>query len=405
MKILLSHRFFWPDTAPYAVMLKTIGEALAGAGHEVHTFSSVPSYRQSKDANPRRETLGALKVHRVWVFSDEKSNPLKRLANVMIFCTALFVEVLRLRPDVVTASTFPPVIAAWSSSLAARMSGARFVYHMQDIHPEVSQFSGGRLGRGLPLRVLRWLDNQTLRRSAAIIVLSHDMAETLQARGLGDLPLYVINNFSLDLSYETRCEPPAELRKSPGRRRIIFAGNMGRFQNLKLLVEGVAKVLSRHPDLELFFLGDGKMAPELKLHWGQHAQVGFGNFLPFEQAQELIGESDIGLVSLSPGIFRVAFPSKVLTYLGLGVPILALVEPESQLARSITEASLGAVPDANTPEAIATCLEGLLARDISSRALKEWYDAHAGVERVIAQWHRLMTGLTSPRAKTTRLST
>ena len=84
MKILLTHRFFWPDTAPYAVFLRVIGAALAEAGHEVHTFSSIASYRESSVPSPRCENLGRLNVHRIWVFSREKSHILKRLANIVL---------------------------------------------------------------------------------------------------------------------------------------------------------------------------------------------------------------------------------------------------------------------------------------------------------------------------------
>lgn len=360
MKILLTHRFFWPDTAPYAVMLRAIGDALAEAGHDVHVLSSMPSYRSDTRPTdtPRRETLGALDVRRIRVFADEKRNPLRRVANVVLYCWALFVTVLRLRPDVVTASTFPPVVAARSASLAARLVGAKFVYHMQDIHPEVSVYSGGRLGRGLPMRLLRWLDNQTLYRAHAIVTLSPDMAETLRSRRLGDLPIHVINNPPIDA--EETIAPPAELQKAVGTVRVIFAGNLGRFQNLPLLAEGVAQCFDAHPELELMFLGDGVVLPELKARWGDHAQVRFVPFMPFAQAREIISGSDIGLVSLSPNIYRVAYPSKISTYLDLGLRILALVEPESQMARDLEQRGTGAVPRAATPEAIAAALETLL---------------------------------------------
>ncbi|MBU2167323.1 MAG: glycosyltransferase family 4 protein [Alphaproteobacteria bacterium] len=399
MKVLLTHRYFWPDTAPYAIMLRAIGDALAETGHEVHTFSSIASYRVSADPGARREKLGALNVNRVWAFSGEKTNLLKQLANVLIYSVALFAEVLRVRPDVVTASTFPPIAAAWSASLAARLAGAKFVYHLQDIHPEVSQISGGRLGRGVAMRLLRWMDNQTLRRSDAIIVLSQDMAETLAARELGDLPLHVINNFSLDLAGDTRAAPPEALCKAPGKRRIIFAGNLGRFQNLDLLAEGVSQVLAHEPDLELLFLGDGVMVADLKRRWGRNPQIRFADFLPFEQARELIRDSDVGLVSLSPGIYRVAFPSKVMTYLGLGVPILALVEPQSQLARSLAASGLGAFPETGAPEAVAAALEGLLAQGIRSEAVSDWYEANAGFDRVTAQWKQILADFVRPSGR------
>lgn len=395
MKLLLTHRFFWPDTAPYAVMLRAIGDALAEAGHEVHVMSSIPSYRANAKAGvkPSQERLGAVNVKRIWVFSDERRNPLRRLANVALYSWALFVTILRQRPDLVSASTFPPVIAAWSASLAARLTGARFVYHMQDIHPEVSQLSGGTLGRGLPMRVLRWLDNQTLRRSDAIVVLSEDMANSLCARGLDPLPIHVINNLSLDIAGGEAVQPPAELRKRGGKRRVIFAGNLGRFQQLPLLAEGVSRLFDTHLDLELFFLGDGTALRELEERWEGHAQVSFAGFLPFDQAKVLIEEADIGLVSLLPGIYRVAYPSKVLSYAALGLPMLALVEPESELAKSLRQGGVGAVPDAHTPDAIAVALKDLLERQVTPEEVQTWHETIAGRTQILSSWRALMQGL------------
>lgn len=397
MKVLLTHRFFWPDTAPYAVMLRAIGDALAEAKHEVHVLSSMPSYRSETrlSQTPRSETLGALKVQRIRVFGDEKRNPLRRLANVVLYCWALFVTVLRLRPDVVTASTFPPVVAAWSASLAARIVGAKFIYHMQDIHPEVSIYSGGRLGRGLPMRLLRWLDNQTLRRSAAIVVLSLDMAETLTARGLGELPVHVINNFSLDL-FETSEEPPADLRKRPGRRRMIFAGNLGHFQNLPQLAEGVSRLFDHFPELELFFLGDGTALPELKRQWGNHPQVGFGPFLPFSQAKALIKDADVGLVSLEKDLYRVAYPSKIASYLTLGLPILALIEKHSDIAQQIENGKLGAVVAEPDPYLIELALSEILRNKIDCSAkIAEWVSREVASDSLSPKWVSLFAGLVS----------
>lgn len=384
MKVLLTHRFFWPDTAPYAVMLRPIGDALAQAGHEVQVLSSMPSYQSEMRPNdtPQRETLGALYVRRIRVFGDEKRNPLRRLANVALYCWALFITILRLRPDMVTASTFPPVIAAWTASLAARLTGARFVYHMQDIHPEVSQISGGRLGRGLPMRAMRWLDNQTLRRSNVIVVLSLDMADTLRARGLGDLPVHVINNFSLDTATDS-VAPPANLLKPEGRRRAIFAGNLGRFQNLAALAEGFALSMEKHPDLELLFLGNGIMEAELKHKWGGHPQVAFAPFLPFAQAKEVIKGADIGLVSLMPGIQRAAYPSKIITYLDLGLPLLVLVEPDSRMASDLAAAGLAEIPATASAPAIAEAVERLLARPERSEQIQRWRETEGSTGMAI----------------------
>ena len=360
MRILLTHRFFWPDTAPYATLLRSIGKRLVAEGHEVSVLSSLPSYRSGTSGDvPRDAVIDGLALHRIRVQPYEKRHPLRRMVNVIVYMVALFRTVLRTRPDVVTAAAFPPVFAAWSASLAARLVGASFVYHVQDIHPEVSILSGGPLGRGPLMWLMRWLDNQSLRRSAAIIVLSQDMAETLGARGLGALPIHVINNAELDI-FGVAEPAPAALYKAQGVQRVIFAGNLGRFQNLPLLAEGVARLFKDRPALELFFLGDGAAQPELQARWAGNRQVRFAPFLPFAQARGLIAEADVGLVSLLPGVYRVAYPSKVSTYLSLGVPVLALVEPESNLARDLIRSGQGQVPAAATPEAIAASLAQLL---------------------------------------------
>lgn len=359
MKVLLSHRYFVPDSSPYGMILLRICNDIAAAGHEVEVFTSRPSYGRNPAKAPRREQMGDVAVRRIWVLSEARRNPLARFLNVLFYCVALFFYTLRSRADVVTACTFPPVIAAWSASLAARLSGARFIYHIQDIHPEVSTYSGGRLGRGLPARLLTALDNQTLRRADAIVTLSEDMAETLRARGLGPLPITLLNNPALEPD-GAPIAPPPDLVKAVGTTRVIFAGNLGRFQNLPLLAEGVAQCFAAHPELELMFLGDGVALPELKSRWGTHPRVRFAPFLPFAQARGIIGGADIGLVSLSANIYRVAYPSKVSTYLDLNLRILALVEPESQMARELEWRAIGAVPRAATPEAIGAALETLL---------------------------------------------
>jgi len=147
MKVLLTHRFFWPDTAPYAIMLRVIAKELVQAGHKVHVRASIPSYRETAGSSPSQEIVDGAHLRRVWVLAREKTSPVRRALNVVIYAWHLCAEILRLRPDVVTASTFPPVIAAWCASLAARWVGAKFVYHMQDKHPKISQINGGLLGK------------------------------------------------------------------------------------------------------------------------------------------------------------------------------------------------------------------------------------------------------------------
>ena len=396
MTVLFTHRYFWPDSPPYAAMLREITRDAVDAGHDVQVFCGRPSYRTADTkAAPLNEVVDGIKVRRARVILNEKRSIVLRVANVFIYCAALFVHILRTRPDVVTASTFPPVIAAWTASLGAKLVGAKFTYHMQDVHPEVSKISGGRLGRGVVFKLLVWLDSQTMRRASAIVVLSEDKANTVRERGLGDLPIHIINNFSLGSANSIPEDPPKELVKANGTRRILFAGNLGRFQNLPALTTGIAQLLGDHSDVELMFLGDGEVLPALKQTWGDHPQIKFAPFLPFAQAEPLIRDADVGLVSLAPDVYRVSFPSKVLTYAGLGVPMLALVEPNSALAREIVESDIGEVPASSEPDDIAAALDRLLARPDRSDALSTYTENTAAPAAAFAKWRTLFDSLTA----------
>jgi len=98
----------------------------------------------------------------------------------------------------------------------------------------------------------------------------------------------------------------------------------------------------------------------------------------------------VGLVSLSEGIYKVAYPSKLLTYLGLGVPVLALTEPESELSQSLTQAGMAQVPASAAPEDIAAALDALLANPKPRTEIKDWYDATFSRQLSTRKWSRIL---------------
>lgn len=391
MKILFTHRYYWPDSPPYAGMLRNLAEAVAGEGHHVHIFASLPSYRGvSKEKVRSRELDGAVNIHRGMILGSERSGLVVRSLNSMVYCFGLFVEVLKIRPDVVTAATFPPVLAAWTASLAAKIVGAKFIYHMQDIHPEVSQISGGLMAKGIINRLVKRLDNQTLRRSHAVVVLSEDMSHTLAKRNVRIHNLKVINNPPVEQKSGVDL-PLDKYRKDSSKIRLIFAGNLGRFQNLELLATGISECFAEYPNLELVFLGDGSAEPELRRKWGNNSQVKFIPFLPYLQARELIAEADVGLVSLQKGICSVSFPSKVSTYINLGVPVFVLTELTSELAKITRVQGMGAVPKSMSSQAIAEAIREFLKGDFKlGYSARNWFEANWSADANNDAWFQLL---------------
>ena len=148
-------------------------------------------------------------------------------------------------------------------------------------------------------------------------------------------------------------------------------------------------------DAEFLLLGDGVALPALHARWGDHPRVRFGPFLPASQARTLIADADVGIVSLRPGMHRVAYPSKVMTYLEAGVPVLAAVDPGSDLAGMIEREGLGAASGDRSPEAIAAAVERLLDAPPSRTHIRNWHEATLSRELRLAQWSELVAEISA----------
>lgn len=407
MRILILYRHFWPDSPPYASMLRSIGRALVEAGHEVTIWAEEPCYKPSDRgrAAPRRETLDGIVVERFVRLPDRVAAEPMRLLDKLLFVPRLLLKAIVRRTkgaryDLVWTATIPPVVQGWAGRVIAAMFGARFLYHCQDLYPELA----GHMGlwrRGGPFyRLMAHIERRTRARADLLVTLSEDMAATVC--GLAEpRNLAVINNFPLEDFAAPRSDTaPLNAAPSPrgdGKTRLIFAGNLGIFQGLEAVVDAMRLVEADCPALELVLVGEGKALPGLKRRAAGLTNVHFEPHRPYAEAQAAIAAADVGLVSLEPDIYRYAFPSKTLTYLALGLPILAIVEADSELAAMITRHRLGWVSEGRTAAAIAAMLKSIAANArelvaIESR-LRDYFERTHAAPTTLSQWPTLVGAL------------
>lgn len=401
MRVLAIHRYYWPDTPPYASLLRAIVAQWKADGHAVSVLSSQPSYKPETGltARPRRDEVDGLRVDRISMKPD-RSGRLRRLLNLFRFpVLAAWRILLGPRRDVVMCSTAPQVTLGALVSMAARLRGAKFIYHCMDLHPEIGALSG-EFANPLVYRVLMRLDTATCRRASAVIVLSDDMREALLRRdaSLADR-IVVLNNFELP-SYEDEaaCSP---LPPTPGRVRIAFTGNVGRFQGLEQIVRGILADDPALDGLELVLMGEGAAKADLEslvtaAPAASRARVRFVSHGPAQEARALLRTADYGLVSLTPGVVDFAYPSKTATYLSEGLPLLVAVEPTSELARMVELEGLGRHLPTSVAE-IATVLADLATVGPTTESTRvrvhEHWKTHFSASNQLPRWSDLLTHL------------
>lgn len=400
-RVLAVHRYFWPDTPPYAALLRRIASHWVEGGARVDVLTSQPSYKPELGLTrrPRVERVDGLTIRRLSMKPDRTSRH-QRVHNVVRFPALVFWRVLLgPRYDVVMCSTAPPVLLGVATCAAARLRGSAFVYHCMDIHPEIGALSGEFRNRWV-FAVLRALDTWTCRRATTVVVLSQDMSDALAERA-PDLAsrITILNNFDLPSFEEEEQTETALVGPRDDRLRIAFAGNVGRFQGLEQVVEAVLSHDEAMAGVQLTVMGEGAVKAALEAIAAaapaeRRDRVRFLPHGPVSQARALMGEADLGLVCLVPGVISYAYPSKTASYLSEGLPVLVGVEPDSALAREVTGWGVGFVLPTGSVVAISAALAALVPRTeeirgLRARALATW-DTHFSAPRVLGEWDRLL---------------
>jgi glycosyltransferase involved in cell wall biosynthesis len=396
MKILAIYRHYWPDTTPYARILRTILEHLASQGHSVSVITAQPSYNDIRQSpEPWRETLGGVDVRRVRLLPERKS---WRLVRAMNFAYFLFRSVLHAvvgsRYDLVIANSHPPVLMGCALRLIRAIRGTPYIYHCEDIHPESAALVGD-LERGwLYQRLLSW-DTASCHHARHVVVLSGDMAASLAARGHTVKNVSIVNNppLAVDRFEQRRLSVPLA---EPGENvRFLFAGNLGRFQGLERLV-AAARLIAGHVRFQLVFMGEGAAKRELVALAGDlmGRRIVFMPQQSVETAVAAMQACDYGIVSLLANVYRFAYPSKGITYLSAGCPVIGLVEPASELARTIERHGLGYVAHSRSVSDIAEVLTVAVAERrrwtvARRREIEQACQELFGEEQMLAAWNHL----------------
>jgi len=208
-----------------------------------------------------------------------------------------------------------------------------------DLHPEIGRLSGEFRNRYI-YQLLQWMEKKTCNKAKKIIVLSEDMKRSLIERDQSyENKAVILNNFSLPSPQDD--EPGnANYRKDENVKRMIFAGNVGRYQGLDKIVTAF-KAFDQKEKLELVFLGEGAELESLKLLSAGEANIRFIQHQTISVAKSIIRDSDFGIVSLQEKVIRYANPSKTMTYLECGLPILLLTRDICGLGRFISRNRIG----------------------------------------------------------------
>lgn len=399
---------FEPDTAPTGVVMTRIVHELAARGHTLHVVTSLPWYRHHR-VEPgwearisRSEATPWGSVTRVNPFAAaDKRNLVRRAAGFAGFTVLATLRGLRVgrrrRVDAVLAMS-PPLTLGMAGWIVHLWRRGPLVFNVQDIFPDAAIESGAldrrsRVGR-MVIAVAGWLERLTYRRSAAVTVLSDDLAGNVraklpprQASKVREIPNFVDAEAIVPGERATTYRAELGIGDEPV---VMYAGNVGFSQSLDLLLEAARRL----PDATFVVHGGGSARQELERDAAGLPNVRFGRYVEADRLGDVLATADIHVVPLRAGLGQVSVPSKTYSILAAGRPVLAAIDPGTEVPRILAESGAGIAVPPDDPDAFCIALQKMLAdpTELSEmgRRGRAWVETAMSPAAVAARYETLL---------------
>ena len=404
LAVLCPH--FAPDTAPTGEVITRIVTELGALGHELHVVTALPWYREhriepgweGKFVRRERTTWGS--VTRVQPFAgDDKRNLVRRAAGFAGFSALAGLTSLRGgRVDAVIAMS-PPLtlgLTGWGTHLVRR---GPLVFNIQDVFPDAAVATGAITNRRI-IAVARWLERVSYHRAAAITVLSEDLRDNVVGKVAASHRnrVHVIPNF-VDTDFIRPGNRMTPLRAELGigdEPVVLYAGNVGFSQSLEMVVDAAHEF----PQATFLINGDGAARATLEARAAGLHNVRFSGYQPKERVPEVLATGDIHVVPLKQGLGRVSVPSKTYSILAAGRPVLAAIDPGTEVPRMLAASGGGLAVPPDDPVAFGKGLRTLLGEPAAAAAMgvagRVWVLGAASPRAVAVAYEQLVRSLVSP---------
>jgi colanic acid biosynthesis glycosyl transferase WcaI len=343
-RVLIYGINYAPEIAGVGRYSGEIGAYLAAQGHDVTVVTAPPHY-PGWAASPgyhahtwSHESLGGAKVVRCPLLLRRRMHGVWRLLAPLTFALSsapvLIRQALKRRPDIVLVVE-PTLFAAPVGLLAAKLSHARTVLHVQDLELEAACAMGHLGKRSLAAKVGGAFDKAMTRGFDRVITISNRMAQRIADKGVDATRIHVVRNW-VDLE-AVKPQPRMlayrrELGLKPDDFVVLYSGNLGAKQGLGVLLDA-ARALAARPEVVIAIAGRGPMRPQLEKAAAGLPNLRLYDFQPEARFGEFMGVADLHVLPQASDAADLMLPSKLGGMLASGRPIVVTANRGTELDR------------------------------------------------------------------------
>jgi colanic acid biosynthesis glycosyl transferase WcaI len=411
MNLLILGMNYAPEVTGIGPYTAGIAEHFAMLGHRVRVATTFPHYPSWRIQAPYQgqwrciEQCNGVKVRRGPVYLPSRRSALQRVIyDTSLAVSTLLNSVCAPRPDLIFCVS-PPIQLGLTAFLLARRWRVPIILQVKDL-PLDAALAVGMLRPGYTHRVGRALEQLVYRLATRIVVISQGFRQNLLQQGVPPDRILEIPDWADTDGIRPLPQDPA-LRDLAGARNddflVLHTGNMGEKQGLSNALLAAAAIDGSMPFC-LGLVGDGMDRSQLEALVEERA-IRNVRFLPLQPATifpRLLSSADALLLNQRAEVIDSVAPSKLLSYMASGRPVVAAVHADSEAARVIRAAGGGLVVPPEDPGSLIGAIRRLATDDGLGAALgaagRRYVEIHYARENVLARFEKLFAQCTRAEA-------
>ena len=290
------------------------------------------------------EMMNKVKVIRLLSISFVRHIPVIRGLDQFLLSVMFFLGGISSGKQDVILTYSPPLPLGISAYLLGKLKKAPFIFNVQDIFPQ-SVIDLGLLKSKLLIKISELMEKFIYKKACYITVHSEGNRENIISKNINPDKVVTIPNWvDTDFIKPTKNRNNSFRTKNNLKNRFVvsFAGVMGFAQDLDIIIQ-CAELLKSYKNILFLLIGDGIKKNGL-IKKVNDLQLNNVRFLPLQSKEVyplILDASDICLVTLNKSVMTPVVPSKLLSIMASGRPVVASMNLNGDAPKIIENAKCG----------------------------------------------------------------
>ncbi|KUO08946.1 glycosyltransferase family 4 protein [Streptomyces sp. DSM 15324] len=323
-----------------------LSRELARRGHDV-VHSTCTAYVSGK-GNLAGDTPGLRFVTIGDGTALRKDAYVRRLRQETLLGLELARQVRREKPDVALLSNMPIPVLVVAAGVLRRMGVPWVLWHQDVTAVAMKSFAAEKVARsmGIAAKVFGAGEKWSARQAAAVVVIAESFLRVHREWGTAGKVTVIPNWAPLDeIVPVDRANAWSAEHGLDGVRTVLYSGTLGLKHNPELLVLLAERLGARGTPVRLVVVNDGPAVPVLRRAAAERGvDLTLLPFQPYGRLPEVLGSGDLLVVLLGADAGEFSVPSKTLSYLCAGRPVLGLMPATNLAARLLHRAGSAVFP-------------------------------------------------------------